>query len=104
MQAKGRHYTLAALLAGDQRRVEAFRDGRFVTVYLSPRDDYRVYMPLHGQLQSSVYVPGDLFSMNAATAAAAAVRDPFARNERHISYFETPRGLMAMVLVGVTYR
>ena len=98
LQAKGRHYTLAALLAGDRRRVEAFRDGRFVTVYLSPRDYHRVHMPLHGQLQSSVYVPGDLFSVNGATAAA--VHDLFARNERHISYFETPRGPMAMVLVG----
>ena len=98
LQAKGRHYTLAALLAGDQRRVEAFRDGRFVTVYLSPRDYHRVHMPLQGQLQSSVYVPGELFSVNAVTAAA--VHNLFARNERHISYFETPRGPMAMVLVG----
>ena len=97
LQAKGRRYTLAALLAGD-RRVEAFRDGRFVTVYLSPRDYHRVHMPLDGQLQSSAYVPGDLFSVNAATAAA--VHDLFARNERHISYFDTPRGPMAMVLVG----
>lgn len=98
LQAKGRHYTLAALLAGDQRRVQAFRDGHFVTVYLAPRDYHRVHMPLHGQLQSSVYVPGELFSVNAVTAAS--VHDLFARNERHISYFETPRGPMAMVLVG----
>ena len=98
LQAKGRHYTLAALLAGDQRRVEAFREGRFVTVYLAPRDYHRVHMPLHGQLQSSVYVPGELFSVNAVTAAS--VHNLFARNERHISYFETPRGPMAMVLVG----
>ena len=98
LQAKGRHYTLAALLAGDRRRVEAFRDGHFVTVYLAPRDYHRVHMPLHGQLQSSVYVPGELFSVNAVTAAS--VHDLFARNERHISYFETPRGPMAMVLVG----
>ena len=80
LQAKGRHYTLAALLTGDQRRVEAFRDGRFVTVYLSPRDYHRVQMPLHGQLQSSVYVPGDLFSVNGATAAS--VHNLFARNEQ----------------------
>ena len=98
LQAKSRRYTLAALLAGDQRRVEAFRDGHFVTVYLAPRDYHRVHMPLQGQLQSSVYVPGELFSVNAVTAAS--VHNLFARNERHISYFETPRGPMAMVLVG----
>ena len=36
--------------------------------------------------------------MNAVTAAS--VHNLFARNERHISYFDTPRGPMAMVLVG----
>ena len=98
LQAKGRRYTLAALLAGEPRWAEAFRDGSFVTVYLSPRDYHRVHMPLDGQLQSSAYVPGELFSVNAVTAAA--VHNLFARNERHISCFDTPRGPMAMVLVG----
>jgi len=98
LQAKGRHYSLEALLAGDSQRASEFANGSFVTVYLSPRDYHRVHMPLDGQLQSSVYVPGDLFSVNATTAAA--VDGLFARNERHISYFETPRGPMAMVLVG----
>jgi phosphatidylserine decarboxylase len=98
LQAKGRYYTLDALLAGDQARVEQFRDGSFLTVYLSPRDYHRVHMPLDGQLMASAYVPGDLFSVNATTAAG--VDGLFARNERHISYFDTPRGPMALVLVG----
>ena len=98
LQAKGRYYTLEALLAGERRLVETFRGGSFVTVYLSPRDYHRVHMPLDGRLRSSAYVPGDLFSVNAASAAA--VDNLFARNERHISYFDTPRGPMAMVLVG----
>jgi phosphatidylserine decarboxylase len=98
LQAKGRYYSLTALLAGDEERVAQFANGSFVTVYLSPRDYHRVHMPLDGQLQNSVYVPGDLFSVNGTTAAA--VEGLFARNERHISYFETMRGPMAMVLVG----
>jgi phosphatidylserine decarboxylase len=98
LQAKGRYYTLEALLAGDRERVAQFSNGSFITVYLSPRDYHRVHMPLDGQLQNSVYVPGDLFSVNGTTAAA--VEALFARNERHISYFETLRGPMAMVLVG----
>ena len=98
LQAKGRYYTLSALLAGDRERVQQFSGGSFATVYLSPRDYHRVHMPLDGQLQASVYVPGDLFSVNGITAAA--VEDLFARNERHISFFDTPRGPMAMVLVG----
>ncbi|MFT4768659.1 MAG: phosphatidylserine decarboxylase [Glaciecola sp.] len=98
MQAKGRSYSLDALLAGDQHRVEQFTGGSFATIYLSPKDYHRVHMPLDGQLQSSCYVPGDLFSVNGTTAAA--IDGLFARNERHISYFDTPRGPMAMVLVG----
>ena len=38
--------------------------------------------------------------LKAGAVSAAAVHNLFARNERHISYFETPRGPMAMVLVG----
>ena len=98
LQAKGRYYTLEALLAGDQRRVDQFRGGSFATIYLSPRDYHRVHMPLDGQLQQSCYVPGDLYSVNGTTAAN--VDNLFARNERHISYFDTPRGPMGMVLVG----
>ncbi|MFK7830963.1 MAG: archaetidylserine decarboxylase [Congregibacter sp.] len=98
MQAKGRSYTLQALLADDTTRAAQFKGGSFATVYLSPRDYHRVHMPLDGQLEASCYVPGDLFSVNGTTAAA--VDGLFARNERHISYFDTPRGPMAMVLVG----
>lgn len=98
LQAKGRSYSLGALLAGDQARVAQFTGGSFATIYLSPRDYHRVHMPLDGQLQASSYVPGDLFSVNGTTAAA--IDGLFARNERHISYFDTPRGPMAMVLVG----
>jgi phosphatidylserine decarboxylase len=98
LQAKGKSYSLEALLAGDLERVAQFREGSFATIYLSPRDYHRVHMPLDGQLRASTYVPGDLFSVNGTTVAA--IDELFARNERHISYFDTPRGAMAMVLVG----
>lgn len=98
LQAKGRTYSLKALLAGDEERAGQFAGGRFMTIYLSPRDYHRVHMPLDGHLTASAYVPGDLFSVNGTTAAG--VDSLFARNERHISYFDTPRGPMAVVLVG----
>ncbi|MEM6484805.1 MAG: archaetidylserine decarboxylase [Pseudomonadota bacterium] len=98
MQAKGRTYTLSDLLAGDEDSSTLFAAGEFCTVYLSPRDYHRVHMPLDGELSSCCYVPGDLFSVNQATASS--VENLFARNERHISCFETPRGPMAVILVG----
>lgn len=75
-----------------------FQEGSFATVYLSPRDYHRVHMPLGGRLQKTVYVPGKLFSVNKATAAA--VPDLFARNERFVCLFQTDAGPMAVILVG----
>jgi phosphatidylserine decarboxylase len=98
VQAKGRDYSLAALLGGDERAAQCYRDGQFMTIYLSPRDYHRVHMPLDGRLLATRYLPGDLFSVNAVTATH--VDDLFARNERLVCHFETPRGPLAMVLVG----
>lgn len=97
-QAKGRYFTLDELLGGDRGRTSMFNDGAFATVYLSPRDYHRVHMPSAGRLLATCYIPGRLFSVNAATAEG--VDRLFARNERLICYFEGPHGPFAMVLVG----
>jgi phosphatidylserine decarboxylase len=98
LQAKGRHYTVSDLLGGDAQRAAQFRNGRFATVYLSPRDYHRVHMPLAGTLQELIYVPGRLFSVNQTTAER--IPGLFARNERAVCLFETAQGPMAVVLVG----
>jgi phosphatidylserine decarboxylase len=98
LQAKGRGYSLTALLGGDQLRAEPFVNGRFATIYLSPRDYHRVHMPAGAVLKESIYVPGDLYSVNQTTAEN--VDSLFARNERLVSIFETEHGPMAMILVG----
>ncbi|MBA4503522.1 archaetidylserine decarboxylase [Marinobacterium marinum] len=97
-QAKGHHYSLNALLGGDQERARPFMNGRFATIYLSPRDYHRVHMPVSGTLRESIYIPGDLYSVNQVTAAG--VDNLFARNERLVAIFDTELGPMAMVLVG----
>lgn len=97
-QAKGHHYTLTQLLGGDSARAEPFRNGDFVTIYLSPRDYHRVHMPYSGVLRDMVYVPGELFSVNTLTARN--VPRLFARNERVVAFFDTDVGPMAVVLVG----
>lgn len=97
LQAKGRSYTAAELLA-DEPDAALFDGGSFATIYLSPRDYHRVHMPCDARLTGMRYVPGDLFSVNAVTAAS--VPSLFARNERLVCRFETAHGPMAMVLVG----
>lgn len=97
-QAKGRSYALTTLLGGDTQRAEPFINGEFATIYLSPRDYHRVHMPVAGSLRESVYIPGDLYSVNGTTAEG--VENLFARNERLVTIFDTEYGPMAMVLVG----
>ena len=96
-QAKGQHYSAAELL-GDETAAAPFSDGRFLNVYLAPRDYHRVHMPWTGTLRETLHVPGRLFSVSPATAAA--VPRLFARNERLVCHFDCDFGPMAVVMVG----
>lgn len=101
IQAKGISYSLEELLANDADGARAYRNGSFACIYLAPFNYHRIHMPFGGRLLKTVYVPGDLFSVNAATARA--VPRVFARNERVICEFETILGRMAVVLVGALF-
>lgn len=97
-QAKGVHYTLDTLLAGDREAADRLADGSFATIYLSPRDYHRLHMPVDGTLRSQTHVPGRLFGV--APPLVRSVPGLFARNERVIAQFDTERGLLVLVLVG----
>lgn len=99
LQAKGRHYTLEALLAGAAMPWAArLAGGSFATIYLAPYNYHRIHMPIDGTLKSLWYVPGRLFSVN--NTAARLVKDVFARNERLVLMFESAAGPFAVVFVG----
>jgi phosphatidylserine decarboxylase len=98
LQAKGRMFTLEALLGESGTRAAGLHDGSFVTIYLSPRDYHRVHMPLSGSLIATRYIPGRLFSVNLRTARA--LPGLYAGNERLVCWFDTPAGNVAVVLVG----
>ena len=99
-QAKGHFYSTTALVGGDRALAARFEDGDFATIYLSPRDYHRIHMPCAGRLTQMIYVPGELFSVNPATARG--VPGLFARNERVVCVFEGAFGPFVMVLVGAT--
>ena len=108
VQAKGHDFTLEALLAapgGSSAATSAWsaklRGGDFATLYLAPYNYHRIHMPLAGKLRAAWFVPGKLFSVNAATAAS--VPNLFARNERVVCVFEEGPHLFAMVLVGALF-
>jgi len=97
LQAKGIRYELASLLC-DPLAARTFDGGWFATIYLAPSDYHRVHAPLSGTLVQTVAVPGQLFSVNAATASS--IERLFCRNERLVMRFETPHGPYALVMVG----
>lgn len=98
IQAKGIDYTLEDLLAIDLDRTREFAGGAFATIYLAPHNYHRVHAPTDGELVAAHYVPGDLFSVNDATAAH--VPGLFRRNERLNLHFQTGFGSMVLILVG----
>jgi phosphatidylserine decarboxylase len=100
LQAKGREFTLQALLA-DSGWAEQLRGGSYATLYLAPFNYHRIHMPLSGRLLAAWHVPGRLFSVNQASAAA--IPGLFARNERLVCVFAAPFGHFALVLVGALF-
>ncbi len=100
-QAKGRDYSLEELVGGDSSLVEAFEDGSFATIYLSPRDYHRIHIPLAGRLTKMLHVPGRLFSVSPSTTRT--VPRLFSRNERVVNLFETDAGPMAVIMVGAIF-
>ncbi|MEO7455717.1 MAG: archaetidylserine decarboxylase [Gemmatimonadaceae bacterium] len=100
VQAKGRNYSLAALL-GDKSFADRFEGGTFATFYLAPKDYHRVHSPVDGEIVSAKYIPGELWPVN--VFAVAHVADLFAVNERIVVEIARPNGgVAAVVFVGAT--
>ena len=100
LQAKGRTYSLAALLA-DEGLAEHYEGGQYVTLYLAPKDYHRIHAPVSGAVTGCVHVPGELWPVN--RAAVAHVDSLFAVNERLITHIDSEGfGRVALVMVGAT--
>jgi len=95
LQVKGQTYSLEKLLADSS---PPYKDGSFITIYLSPSNYHRVHMPFTGKLIRMKYLPGRLFSVNETTVSG--VDDLFAINERMVCEFETEFGPAAVIMVG----
>lgn len=98
IQAKGKSFTVEALLGNHTERAEAFEYGSYATIYLAPENYHRIHMPLPGVLTGMTYIPGKLFSVSLETADA--IPNLFARNERLVCMFQTQIGPVALILVG----
>ena len=98
LQAKNVNYSLTRLV-GNARQAKQYENGLFSTIYLSPKDYHRVHIPADGQLISTRYIPGELFSVNQQTAEM--VPNLFARNERLVCEFKSQQlGHFSVIFVG----
>ena len=98
LQAKNVDYSLARLV-GNSDQAKQYENGIFTTIYLSPKDYHRVHIPAQGQLLTTRYIPGELFSVNQKTAEM--VPNLFARNERLVCEFKSQQlGHFSVIFVG----
>lgn len=99
IQAKNHSYSVKELLATE---IDAdFREGQFITIYLSPRDYHRMHAPLDCQIKSMRHIPGRLFSV--ADWTTQEIPRLFARNERLVNHLDTALGPVAYVYVGAIF-
>jgi phosphatidylserine decarboxylase len=98
IQAKGIDYSLEGLIPS--KRHSVFRDGDFITLYLSPSDYHRIHSPVDGIIEGFLHVPGKLFTVQETMVS----RMPrlFEINERIITFIRTERGMVAVCKVGAT--
>lgn len=86
LQVKGKYIAIDELLANTEEVKEHYKNGSFITIYLSPKDYHRVHMPADGKLNKTTYIPGRLYSV--ATHAVNIIKNLYSRNERLICSFK----------------
>ncbi len=102
IQAKGKLYSVQELLGDTPEVAQRFYGGKFITIYLSPRDYHRIHLPVDGKLSKYTYLPGRLYPVN--KIGVEHVEGLFARNERLITYIESKAaGCVAVVKVGALF-
>ncbi len=99
IQAKGHDYKLAALL-GDAEAAAKFEGGNYVTIYLAPKNYHRVHFPAEGHVTGFQHIPGAAFPVNAV--AVKHIGGLFTKNERLVTYLDSPAGEVAVVMVAAT--
>ena len=98
LQAKGLTYSLDELLFLNHKYIKRFQDGKFITIYLSPRDYHRIHMPVTGIIQEVQYIYGSLYPVSQNFARF--LPKLFVKNKRVISYIYFNSAICALVKIG----
>jgi phosphatidylserine decarboxylase len=98
-QSKNINYSLSKLLKND-KYVDMFMSGYFVTIYLAPFNYHRVHVPMNGDIVDNYTIAGDLWPVNQKSVES--IDELFCINERNISIFNTTEGYYALLMIGAT--
>ena len=96
LQAKGIPYSLEDLL--QDGNAAGYRNGSYITLYLSPADYHRIHSPVSGKISGFTHIPGRLFTVQEYMVKG--LGDLFTRNERITTYIETGFGDIAVCKIG----
>jgi phosphatidylserine decarboxylase len=97
VEVKGLEFSPVELLGGDELAAR-FQAGAVLNFYLAPPDYHHIHSPVSGRIVKSRYVPGDLWPVN--DWALKSIPRLFCKNERVVTFIESPHGLVAVVMVG----
>ena len=97
IQIKNSKYNLDELLNFNSKRIQAYKDGSYITIYLAPYNYHRVHMPIDGVLLENTIIPGELHPVN--EKALKNIPDLYSRNQRMISFFQNSNYEFSMIMV-----
>jgi len=96
IQAKGVDFSVHNLVPSNT--ADNFRNGMFITLYLSPGDYHRIHSPVTGKIVGYFNIPGRLFTVQEYMVNK--LKGLFSKNERLISYIQTTKSLIAVCKIG----
>jgi phosphatidylserine decarboxylase len=94
-QTKGFPYALDDLLC-DQALIDAYRNGRYVTLRLTSSMYHRFHAPHDGRVDQVIYISGDTWNVN--PIALKRIERLFCKNERAILRISLPNGQMVTLV------
>ncbi len=97
IQAKGQTYSVREFL-GSASAAATYSGGAYATIYLAPGNYHRVHMPAAGRLNRTLRIPGDCFGVDERSMRY--ISNLLVRNERVVTFFQSPAGPLAVALVG----
>lgn len=97
LNVKGQDYTIEELL-NRSPRMESYKNGYFMVLYLSPTDYHRIHTPIAGTIVEREHIAGKVYPVN--EFGLTQMRRVLSRNERLITYMRHRSAETAIVKVG----